>query len=222
MSKNEQILGFVYLLFEILVLPSLLYYLNSLLPTPLSDGRLNFLYFSLNFIAVCFLFRSFIQRSFTRIKTDFGTFLLITVGGFGVYYVTNLLMNMLINLVVPNFANLNDHSIVQLIGNDQISMIIGTILLAPVAEELLHRGLVFGTLRPKSLWAAYLVSTILFSIVHIMGYIGVYSLPHLLVAFMQYLPAGLILAWTYHKSGNIFSPILIHIAVNTSAILTLR
>ena len=109
-----------------------------------------------------------------------------------------------------------------MVGDNRLAMIIGAVLLAPAAEELLYRGLVFGSLKSKSLWAAYLVSTILFAVIHVMGYIDTYTLPHLLLAFVQYLPAGLVLAWTYHKSGNILSPILIHIAVNTLAILSLR
>ena len=222
MSKTEQILGFLYLLLEIFALPSVLIYLNALLPAPLSAGWLNFLYFALNFIFTCALFHGFLKRNFARLKKDFGVFVLITVGGFGVYYVINLFLGVVIRLIASDFANLNDGSIIQMVGDNRIAMIIGAVLLAPVAEELLYRGLVFGSLKGKSLWAAYLVSTILFAVIHVMGYIDTYSLPHLLLAFVQYLPAGLVLAWTYHKSGNILSPIVIHIAVNTLAILSLR
>ena len=55
-----------------------------------------------------------------------------------------------------------------------------------------------------------------------MGYLSAYPVHHLLLAFLQYLPAGLVLAWAYRKSGSIFSPILIHAAVNTLALLSLR
>ena len=36
----------------------------------------------------------------------------------------------------------------------------------------------------------------------------------LLIAFLQYLPAGLWLAWSYIKGDTIFVPIAIHAAVN--------
>ena len=38
------------------------------------------------------------------------------------------------------------------------------------------------------------------------------------MAFLQYLPAGLCLAWAYTKADTIFAPILIHAAVNAVSI----
>ena len=222
MSDKERIWGIVYLLLELLVLPSLLHRANGFLPSPLPDSWLNFLYFSLNFIFVCFLFRHFLKRSLLHTARNIADFLLVTIGGFGVYYLVNTLLGFVIGWIAPGFSNLNDGSIALLAQGNFTVMAVGTAVLVPVAEELLHRGLVFGSLCGKSRTFAYIFSTILFAAIHVMGYIGLYSLPHLLLAFVQYLPAGMVLAWTYRKSGTIFSPILIHAAVNTLAILSLR
>ena len=40
--------------------------------------------------------------------------------------------------------------------------------------------------------------------------------------FLQYLPAGLSLAWAYTKSDTIFAPIAIHACINLVAIGGLR
>ena len=222
MSRREQIWGFSYLLLELLALPLALEALNSLLPVPLPDAWLNFLYFALNFIFTCFLFRSFLRRCLARIGKNTGDFLLVTAAGFGIYYLCNLVLNSLILLLAPDFANLNDSNIAQQVGGNMPIMFIGTAILVPVAEELLHRGLVFGSLYGRNPYIAYIFSAILFSAIHILGYVMVYPLPHLLLAFLQYLPAGLVLAWAYRKSGSIFSSILIHAAVNALALLSLR
>lgn len=222
MSRREQILGFVYLLLELFVLPSVLSELNALLPVPLSSSWLNFLYFSFNFLAVCLLFHSFLRRCLAQAGRDVEGFLMVTFCGFGIYYLANLTLTFAIRLLAPDFSNLNDGNIAQQIGSNYFVMAFGTAVLVPVAEELLHRGLVFGSLYSKSHWAAYLVSSLLFAAIHILGYVNVYTLPHLLIAFAQYLPAGFALAWAYRRSGSIFSPILIHAAVNTLALLSLR
>ena len=38
------------------------------------------------------------------------------------------------------------------------------------------------------------------------------------MAFLQYLPAGLCLAWAYTKADTIFAPILIHAIINAVSI----
>ena len=222
MNDREQAWGFAYLLLELFALPYLLKELNGLLPTALPDVWLNFLYFALNFIFTCFLFRSFLKRCLVRAGKNVGQFLLVTAAGFGIYYACSLVMSFLIRFLAPDFANLNDGNIAQQADENYVVLVIGTAILAPVAEELLHRGLVFGSLYGRNPYMAYLFSTILFSSIHILGYIMVYPVHHLLLAFLQYLPAGLVLAWAYRKSGSIFSPILIHAAVNALALLSLR
>ena len=222
LHPNEQLWGFLYLLLELFALPLALQELNGLLPVPLADAWLNFLYFALNFIFTCFLFRSFLKRCLIQVGKDVGSFLWITVAGFGICYVCNLALGFFVHLIAPDFANLNDGNIAQQFDGHFAVMAIGTALLAPVAEELLHRGLVFGSLYGKNPYIAYTVSPVLFASIHILGYVTVYPLPHLLLAFVQYLPAGLVLAWSYRKSGSIYSSILIHAAVNTLALLSLR
>ena len=55
-----------------------------------------------------------------------------------------------------------------------------------------------------------------------LGYIGTESVRTLVLCFLQYLPAGLCLAWTYTKADNIFAPIVVHAIVNAVAIGALR
>ena len=61
-----------------------------------------------------------------------------------------------------------------------------------------------------------------FALVHILGFWGSYSPLEILFAVLQYLPAGLCLAWSYAKAETIFAPILIHAAVNYITINGLR
>ena len=93
-------------------------------------------------------------------------------------------------------------------------MFVGTVILVPPVEECLFRGVIFRNLYKKSHAAGYLISMLAFACIHILGYIGQYSPLELVLAVLQYLPAGLCLGWSYIRGDSIFAPIFIHAAVN--------
>ena len=78
----------------------------------------------------------------------------------------------------------------------------------------MFRGVIFRNLYSKNKIAAYIVSILLFSCIHILGYVGKYSPLELVMAVLQYLPAGLCLAWCYARANTIFAPIVMHAAIN--------
>ena len=221
-TDREQLWGIAYLLLSLFLLPELLNALNGYLPLPLGKVWLNFLYFSVNFLCILWIFHGFFHRSLCYISQNVGRFLLAVLLGFGGYWLCSWCISLLYRWLFPGFANLNDGSITVLLHDNFWITAIGTVLLVPITEEALHRGLIFGSLYQKSHLAAYLLSSAIFSAVHIMGYADVYSLPHLLLAFAQYLPAGLALALAYRKSGSIFAPVLIHTMINAVGLFALR
>ena len=101
-------------------------------------------------------------------------------------------------------------------------MTLGTVLLVPITEETLYRGLIFGTIYRKNAVLGYILSAFIFSAVHVVGYIGLQNTTELLISFVQYLPAGLALGWAYARSGTIWTPILIHAAVNWIGMAAMR
>ena len=54
------------------------------------------------------------------------------------------------------------------------------------------------------------------------GYIGSADLITLCLCFMQYLPAGITLAWAYEKADTIAAPMLIHIMINLIGTTAMR
>ena len=149
-------------------------------------------------------------------------FLLAAVPGFCLYWIVTFLLGLVIRQLIPDYTNLNDNSISQMAAGNFPIVALGTALFVPVVEETLHRGLVFGALHKKHPVFAYVFSTLLFAFIHVAGYLGSYSAPALIAATVQYLPAGLILAWAYRYSGSIFAPIVIHVAINTVGLWLMR
>ena len=222
MTRSELALGWVWLVFEVALLPTLLNLLNSLLPVPLSAPYLNFVYYCVNCGFILGFFHKFLGRSLAAAGNGFWDFLQAAVLGFVGYWVATRGLSGLVELVFPGFANINDQSIAALAGSHYVLMVIGIVLLVPTAEEVLFRGVVFGSIRRRSRLWAYVVSVVLFAFVHISGYLAGGDWLRLVLSFVQYIPAGLFLAWSYEKADSIFAPIVIHTAINAIGIYAMR
>ena len=220
--QKETVYGFLYLAFQMVFLPSFLIGMNSQLSAPLNSAALNFVYYLLNFLAVLVIFRDFLNNSLKQALQNPGLLFRGAVLGFAAYWVSFSAIDRLIQWLYPLFSNYNDEAIFAMRGSSRLLMTVGTVILVPPAEECFYRGLIFRNLYCRSRWAAYLVSTLAFACIHILGYLGVYSPLELSLALLQYLPAGLFLAWSFEKSRTIFAPIIIHAAVNFITISGLR
>lgn len=221
-NRREILLGSIYLFFNILILPTLLNVVHILLGSPLTDGQLNFVFFALNLLAVGLIFRNYLAASARDALVDPLRSLWYGVLGFLGNMTLTPIVSIICLRIYPEFVSVNDLGIAVLLKEDYVLMAIGTILLAPVAEEVLHRGLVFRSLYDKSPFAAYLVSMVLFSSIHVLGYVGQYEPVLLLLCFLQYLPAAYCLAFSYRYGGTIAAPIIMHILTNAVAIFTMR
>ena len=221
-ADQEQIWGLVYLLFSVFLLPALLRQGNTRLPAPLNSSWFNFVYFICNFLFVFWIYRKFWKRSLIQAGQHFWDFWLGVILGAVGYWLLSFGLSILIHWIDPAYQNLNDSAIQGMAQGEFWILFVGSVCFVPLAEETLYRGLVFGALYPKNAIVAYTLSAAIFSAIHIIGYLGLYSTSHLVLAFIQYLPAGFALAWSYSKSGSIFAPILIHAINNAIGLLSMR
>ncbi len=221
-SRRERIVGWQYLAFQTVFLGNLLVLLLHLLGILTDAVLINGLFFMINFLAVIGIFWRFWKETFRHSLKNIRKVLLFALAGFGAYRVMATVVGIFITVIDPNFANINDQS-VEMLGQANFAVTaIGAVFMVPVAEEVLHRGVVFGSLFGRSKVLAYGVSAALFSLVHIADYIGYVPIGTLALCFLQYIPAGLALAASYQLSGSIVSPILIHMSVNAISIAYMR
>ncbi len=222
LTKKELLWGWLYLAFEFLFLPTILYLVSPGLFPGISDAEFNFLYYFVNFLATLLIFHSFLSRNLDVAKEKFLQVVLYVLLGLVIYWTSNLVMSELTYRIMPDFFNVNDAGITAMSQEAFLLMAIGTVLLVPVAEESLFRGLLFRGIYGKSRWAAYAVSALCFCLPHVSVYIGSHDLSLLALCFIQYLPAGLMLAWSYEKSNTILTPIIIHTIINAIGIYSMR
>ena len=222
LTRRETVLGWCYLLLSISVLPVGFSILNFWLPKPLSPTALNLVYFGVNLVCVVGIFHKFLwQNGKTAVKRPWNT-LRYALAGFLMYFLFFYLLTYFIEWLHPDFSNVNDAAIADLAREHRVLMYIATVYLVPISEETFYRGLVFCGLHEKGRKLAYIVSTLFFAAIHVMGYVGLYDGFTLFLCFIQYLPAGITLAWAYEKTDTIVAPILMHIAINQIGMSALR
>lgn len=232
LTNNEKFWGWCYLLFQLLLLPSLLSAVLTILFPGFSPAVLNLTFFSVNFAAAMLLFHRFLKKAFDdlhgRVWPCVWKAALALLGCKAAVTV----MNYLIWSYLPQYFtctdmgpvlnNLNDKAIAEMAGEHFWLFTLATVFLVPPVEELLHRGTVFGSLYPKSPVLACLLSALLFAFIHVMGYLGIGDPLYLTICFLQYIPPALCLCWIYASTGSIFCPILMHMAFNAIGILSVR
>ena len=222
LTSSELAWGTRYLAFELCFLPMLLNQSMQILFPVVPTQVTNFLFYGINFTAVILIFHHFLSQAVAELRRNWLNVLLTALVGFGLYLLLSTGLTALIQWLQPDFFNVNDANISNQ-GRDNLLLIaISTIVLVPTAEEMLYRGLVFGAMHGKNRYLAYVLSIALFCAIHVFRYIGMYEPLHLVLCFVQYIPAGLVLALAYAHSGSIFAPILIHTAVNLVGVLSMR
>lgn len=212
LTKAEQIAGFCYLPVYVALLGFVLSWINEKFSLNLTDLQINIAYFVLNCLFVWVIFHRFLLKSFRN--TRFWELIQALILGFVLYYAGNFVLGLAMDWLGIEIPQFNNEAVMDLASQNEAVMIICAVVLAPVVEETLMRGLVFGSVRRKSRILAYAVSVVLFAAIHVWQFAFLYDWKQILLAAVAYLPAGIALGWTYEKANTIWAPIFLHMTIN--------
>lgn len=223
-SQKELWRGYVCFVAYLLVIPTVL---SLCVPYFSESGsRAGFLFHLTssvcNFLLVMILFRNFLFRS----RIPFGLLLITCLFGFlgyrGLSAMWSLILVLAESLLPTEASNLNQNTVVDYLNHYSGYMLINVVVLAPVVEEVLFRGVIFAPLCKKNPLLAYVVSGGAFAMIHVLSYIGQQPGSVLLFSAAQYLPAAFVLCWSYQRTRSILAPIVLHGLMNLySSILTM-
>ena len=207
MSRGETAAALGWLPVHILVLPMLL----LLLSPGISGADLNFWVYAIGALVLVPCCFRFLRRDFDRVCEQPGKILLQLALGWFLLVVSSRIVDYVLVLLqdlVPPEDNPNQAALEDLALQERGKIVAMSIFLAPLAEEALFRGVVFGTLRKRSRAAAYLVSIVLFA-VHSTWQIAVAN-PEVSPLFLAALtlPNGVAAAFCYERTNNIWVPAL--------------
>lgn len=209
MSRWEYAAAVGYIPVHVWLLPRLIFGLFE-------DGQLsalggNVVCYTIAATVLFFCLRRFFFQEFNAL-CDYGlAALLEVVKAYGVLLLCNMAINLAL-LLLGRTQNPNNEAVFSLAGEDLGMTTAVAVFLAPIVEEAMFRGGVFGLLRHRSRLAAYAVSAALFAFYHLWGFAA--DDPAVWIYLLQYLPAGLLLARVYEKTNSLWSAIFLHMTVN--------
>ena len=216
LTKKERRWGWFFLAAQLLVIPFAVTLVCALMGVT-SEATINLICFYINAVLALVIFRPLLEQSFRNSRGKWRETFRTVLRGFGMYWVVNLAMTMVILKIDPDFANVNDQNIGSMLADTPLLMSLAIIVAAPLAEECLFRGWLFTGLARKHTILAYLVTIGVFSGVHVLGYIGMYPAKTLFMCFLQYLGPSYVLCRTCEKNDSLCAPLLLHMIINTIA-----
>jgi membrane protease YdiL (CAAX protease family) len=99
-------------------------------------------------------------------------------------------------------------------GLTQVAAWLAIVVIAPVGEEIVFRGIVFlGLTRWLGAVPAAFVSSVVFGLIHVQGDVAA-------TAFLAgyAVPFGLFACWLLHRFGSLWLPITVHAASNLASV----
>jgi len=218
MTDSERQRGWVFLVLYLFIFPYLNAWAQRVLAgdgeTPAAEA--NVVYYVLLFALALLVFWGFLRRDFEGLldwlpENLFGVVVGLAAAG-GLHVLVQLLPFPVRDPIPLQYA--------AEFAMAPVPTLVLILLLIPVVEEFLFRGLIFGNLRGYSPALAYLVCVPLYALAQVWRYALDYGDPRYLLLTILYLPMSAALAWCYDNGGSVWSCVALHGAVNGVMLLT--
>jgi len=203
-----------------------------LLPLPFLSGSTAFpVFLPVLFPLTLWVFRRFLRESFQVPLVTPGQILFKASLAALISQLSTLLTNDLIYYFLPRYFQYTDfgplfyraawETMVPLVREHPLPAFLCLAVLLPVIEELLYRGLLFGTLYRRSPLAGFLVTLALYTSLRLLP-VWDLETAYLCVCAIQYIPLTLYLSWVYVRSDTIAAPMAAHMLINAVNLYILR
>jgi len=223
-TKRQLSIGLFYLLaIHLTLLPPLVFSLvENFFPGPNLNPIFQFILILVTTCFYIFLLRRPLGEGLRTLGKLTPTLLWAIPVGYVVTLLLRALVTFLIVMVYGDFNFGTNQETVEAVAA-QAPMLIAfmAIVLAPLWEELFFTGLLFGGLRQKSRFLAYLAAPLAFGLLHTwVMFMDGFSLLTVLITLI-YVPSAFVSCRLYEKTGNIWSSILFHSFSNALAVLVM-
>ena len=182
---------------------------------------LNFVIDLTTALVAVIILRKFIRRQWKDFMNN--KFSIVVAGcflGFFLNICSNAVGNSIVKIFVDQSQSVNQQQVESLAKSIPALMFIVTGFLAPIGEELIFRGVIFTGLRKYNRVLAYVVSAFLFGFIHVMNSVFAGNIGEM-IQMIPYVCSGIVFAYIYESTDNIWSSILTHMTNNIFAMLVL-
>lgn len=212
MTDTESRRGLVFFLLYLFVFP----YLNALVQRlVLGDGEVpvaeaNIIYYAVIFALCLALFWSFLKSDFMALMDwvpENTASILLGLAGAGA-------LRLLAGIIPFPVQDPISQQYAAEFGAAPIPTLALLLVLMPLVEETLYRGLLFGQLRGYDRTLAYVVSAVFYSLAVVWRYALERGDPRYLLLCVLYLPLSLACTWCYDNGGSVWAAAFLHGGIN--------
>jgi len=221
LTKRETVFLLIYFPMHVAILPLMLTQIQARWRLVYDSSAFTLVYYAIGVVLILIFANSYLRRSFYALCDRFAFCLAMAALGFLLYL---LLINVIAvseQLIGIQQENLNDTSISGMAMQDYGKTFALAVFLAPLVEEPLFRGMLFGSVRSRNRWCAYILTVLLFGLYHIWQLVAVLKDLSYLLLIIDYIPGGLVLCWVYDRTSCIWTPIALHMFINYLGMLSL-
>ena len=210
LTREEQDRGVIFFVLFFLVFPVLKmgveWVFERFFGLYLSEAVSAAVYYYIMAVLTMVLFWSFLRHAGNILMRFLPENLLALVTGLAMALVLGFLFN---RLPWP-LENPNPVTWAEQYAYSPAATVLIVVVLVPIVEEVLFRGLVFGALRRRSRTVAWIASVALFMVYSVWTFAVAYGDARYLILAFQYLPMALGLTWCYDRGGSVWSAALLH------------
>ena len=214
MRRSEIIGGIIWLVIYGFFMGDILGLGLELLGISYTAAQLNALFVLCNFVITALVFWRFLTRNLSLVPGNLLRILKAMLLGFCIYWLLQVGLDVIGQFLSGNMDIPNDDTISSIAGENYRIMWAGAVLLAPMVEETLVRGLIFGTVRRLNRAAAYAAAAVVFAAMHVLSYLGQMDALTLGYNILVYGLPSIALCACYEYAGNIWAPIGLHMIIN--------
>lgn len=218
LTRSELYRGWVFFAVYVVVFPILMGQIQRLASRqdvyfPVAEA--NVVYYALSALLLLLLLWSYLKNGFFLLLDWLPENLFAFCTGLFGFFVLSLLVRLIpLPLENPIFMDYP-----QQFALSPAATVVLVVVLIPLVEEPLFRGLLFGSVRRYSRPLAYLLSVLCFSFYCVYQWAVSYGDPRYLLLLVRYLPMAAAFTWCYDNGGSIWSAIALHMAVSGVTLL---
>ena len=212
LTQAEMGRGWVFFALYVLLFPWVMGWVQRSFHGELPVAEANVVYYLLSATLVFLVFWTFLKHGF-HLLLDW---LPENLFAFGTGLAGWAVLSFLAWLIPLPVENPNLLSYPEQYALAPLATVVILVVLMPVVEEPLFRGLLFGTSRRYSRILGYVLSTLVYALYCVWQFVYTYGTIDFryLLLIVEYLPMSLALTWCYDNGGSIWSPIALHVVIN--------
>ena len=218
LTRAEEGRGWVFFALYVLAFPFLMGLVQRSFGGELPVAEASVIYYLLSVTLVFLVFWSFLKNGFYLLLDWLPENLFAFVTGL----VGGEILTFLANLIPLPVQNPNLMSYPEQYYFAPAATVFILVVLMPLVEEPLFRGVLFTTARSYSKVLGYVLSVGVYALYCAAQFVYAYGMLDLryLLLMIQYVPMALALTWCYDRGGSIWSAIALHMAFNGFTLLS--